>query len=217
MIAIHGDDNGLIFPFNVAPIQIIIVPIPKKGNVDRVHTYCKEIEQKLSRNHYRVKIDFGEIRPGEKYYYWEMKGVPLRLEIGNKETKEKTVTIFRRDIREKVVIADKEILEKINELGAALTNQIQEIAKRKFDESISNATTLVEIEEKLEKKKILRIPWCSIELDGEECAVEIKERTAATVRGRHIQEIDEGVVPRGEKCVICEKPANCYVYVGKQY
>jgi prolyl-tRNA synthetase len=218
MIAVHGDNNGLIFPFEIAPKQIIIIPIPKKKDIEKIEQYCIKIKQILENKDYRVKIDFSDNRPGDKYYYWEMKGVPLRLEIGNKEIRDKEVTIFRRDTRKKTTVPLNHLLNAIDELGAALTKNLRDIAEKKFDESITDAKTLKELEEKINNKKICKIPWCSIDLDGEDCAMEIKDRLAATVRGRDMREIDAGIIPKnGEKCFICGKKAECFVYVGKQY
>ncbi|UCG90398.1 MAG: proline--tRNA ligase, partial [Candidatus Heimdallarchaeota archaeon] len=218
MIAVHGDNNGLIFPFDVAPKQVVIIPIPKKKEIKHIEEYCKEIEKILINEGYRVKIDLSDNRPGDKYYFWEMKGVPLRLEIGNKEVREKKITIFRRDTREKRTISFDDLVNTIAEFGTVLTTNIRNKAQKRFDKSITVAETLDELEEKVNDKKMCKIPWCSIDLDGEECAMEIKDQLAATVRGRDMREIDKGIIPKkGEKCFICGKDAACYVYVGKQY
>ncbi|MFX1518073.1 MAG: proline--tRNA ligase [Promethearchaeota archaeon] len=218
MIAVHGDNNGLIFPFDVAPKQVVIIPIHKKKDIKHIEEYCIEIENILIDKGYRVKIDLSDSRPGDKYYFWEMKGVPLRLEIGNKEVKEKKITIFRRDTREKVTIPFDDLVNKIPEFGAALTENIRINAQKHFNESITEANTMDELKEKVNNKKMCKIPWCSLDLDGEECAMEIKDQLAATVRGRDMREIDKNITPRkGEKCFICGKKASIYVYVGKQY
>ncbi|NIU00459.1 MAG: proline--tRNA ligase, partial [Nitrosopumilaceae archaeon] len=96
MIAVHGDDSGLIFPFEVAPLQIIIIPILAKKESTKVLKYAEELKAKISKMGYRVMIDKTDRRPGEKYYFWEMKGVPIRLELGKKEAQNNQVTIFRR-------------------------------------------------------------------------------------------------------------------------
>ncbi|MFX0015264.1 MAG: proline--tRNA ligase [Promethearchaeota archaeon] len=218
MIAVHGDNNGLIFPFDVAPKQVVIIPIPKKKDIKYIEKYCVQIEDILRKKGYRVKIDLSDNRPGDKYYFWEMKGVPLRFEIGNKEVKEKTITIFRRDTRERTTIVFDDLVRTVKEFGASLTENISKIAQKKFDESISDVKTIDELEERINEKKIFKIPWCSIDLDGEDCAMEIKDQLAATVRGRDMREIDDNIIPqKDEKCFICGKPATCYVYVGKEY
>ncbi|MFX0095001.1 MAG: proline--tRNA ligase, partial [Candidatus Hodarchaeota archaeon] len=108
LIAIHGDNNGLIFPYEIAPLQIVIIPIPKKKSIKGIITYCQKIEQILARRSCRVKLDLGDERPGDKYYFWEMKGVPLRLEIGQREADSRKVTVFRRDTRVKQILSQEE-------------------------------------------------------------------------------------------------------------
>jgi prolyl-tRNA synthetase len=147
-----------------------------------------------------------------------MKGVPLRFEIGNKEFKKKEITIFRRDTRERVIVSFEDLIKAVAKIGKLFTENIRNRAQKKFDESIVDVKTLDELEDRINDKKICKIPWCSIDLDGEDCAMEIKDKLAATVRGRDMQEIDNDIIPKkGEACFICGKPASCYVYVGKQY
>ena len=218
MIAVHGDNNGLIFPFEVAPKQVIIIPIPKKEDIKHLEDYCKEIEDVLRKNGFRVIMDLSDSRPGDKYYFWEMKGVPLRFEIGNKEYNKREITIFRRDNRERRTVSFDNLVNAVTEIGNAFTVNIRDRAQKKFDGSIADAKSLDDLEDRINAKKMCKIPWCSIDLDGEDCAMEIKDKLAATVRGRDMREIDEGIVPeKGEKCLICGKLASCYVYVGKQY
>jgi prolyl-tRNA synthetase len=218
MIAVHGDNNGLIFPFDVAPKQVVIIPIPKKEEIKHLENYCKEIEDVLRKNGFRVMVDLSDSRPGDKYYFWEMKGVPLRFEIGNKEYNNREITIFRRDNRERRTVSFNNLVNAVTEIGEAFTVSIRNKAQKKFDESIADAKSLNDLEVRINAKKMCKIPWCSIDLDGEDCAMEIKDKLAATVRGRDMREIDEGIAPqKGEKCLICGNPASCYVYVGKQY
>jgi prolyl-tRNA synthetase len=216
MIAVHGDDSGLIFPFEVAPIQVIIVPILAKKEAVKVKNYSEELRKSVKTMGYRVKIDDSDRRPGDKYYYWEMKGVPLRLEIGGREAKEDQVTIFRRDTREKKIIPKIELKDTIKLLGEELNQNIRKKAQNSFNSRLVQANTLDELVDHIKSRKMVKIPWCSIDLDGEECAEEIKDRLAgAEVRGIDVQENE--VPSKEEKCFICGKKAQCFVYVGKQY
>lgn len=218
MIAIHGDNNGLIFPFEVAPVQVIIIPIPRKKEMEMINKFCTELKSSLRKKGLRVKIDDNDLRPGEKYYQWEMKGVPIRLEVGAREAQNKEVTIFRRDTREKMSVGIDDLYDTIVTQGASLSQDIKEKAREKFEQSITSAASMEELEEKIKGKFMIKIPWCSIDLDGEDCAMEIKDEMAATVRGRDVREIDDDIKPtKDEKCFVCGKPAQCYVYVGKQY
>ena len=216
MIAVHGDDSGLIFPFEVAPVQVIIVPILAKKETSRVKKYSEELRKSVKAMGYRVKIDDSDRRPGDKYYYWEMKGVPLRLEVGGREAKENLVTIFRRDTREKKIITKEELETTIKQLGEDLNQNIKRRAQNFFDSRLTQADTLDELIDHIKSRKMVKIPWCSIDLDGEECAEEIKDRLAgAEVRGIDVQEKE--TPSKKEKCFICGKKAKCFVYVGKQY
>ncbi len=216
MIAVHGDDSGLIFPFEVAPIQLIIIPILAKKQATKVKAYAEELKSLAKAMGYRVHIDDSDRRPGDKYYFWEMKGVPLRLEIGRREAQEGKVTIFRRDTREKTLVTRSELKTTIQEMGANLDKSIKRRAQDFFDSRLSRADTLDELVEQIKARKMVKIPWCSIELDGEPCAEEIKDQLAgAEVRGIDVKEKE--VPSKNEKCFICGKQAGCFVYVGKQY
>ncbi|MFX1256206.1 MAG: His/Gly/Thr/Pro-type tRNA ligase C-terminal domain-containing protein, partial [Promethearchaeota archaeon] len=218
MVAVHGDDNGLIFPFEVAPLQIVIIPIPTKGTIEDIIDYCQELEQELAERGYRVKTDLGDERPGDKYFFWEMKGVPLRLEIGQREANTEGVTIFRRDTREKQTLSQEEFLSIVDVLGAKITINLKTRAEEEFKRRLVIAKNWKELEKAIVNRKVVKIAFCSIEAEGKECAMAIKDNLAATVRGTDVQEIDAGIVPKkSENCLICGKPAQCYVYVGKQY
>jgi prolyl-tRNA synthetase len=216
MIAVHGDDAGLIFPFEVAPIQVIIVPILAKKQATKVKKYAQELQLLVRAMGYRVQIDDSEKRPGDKYYWWEMKGVPLRLEIGRREAQEDKITVFRRDNREKTLISKSELKATIEKLGTDLNAAIKKRAQDFFDSRLTSAKTMDELVEHIKSRKMVKIPWCSIDLDGETCAEEIKDQLAgAEVRGIDVQESETPT--KDENCFICNKPAKCYVYVGKQY
>ncbi len=110
VIITHGDDKGLKFPWRIAPLQVIIVPLSTEKN-KQVIKEAEKIKKELEENNISVDIDNSEKRAGEKFYYWEMKGVPLRIEIGPKEVKEKKLTIYRRDNDKKEKIYKKQILK----------------------------------------------------------------------------------------------------------
>jgi len=128
LIMVHGDDNGLRLPPKIAPIQIVIVPIYKDDEArTQVLSYCEELKGALGK--YRVKIDTRDNQtPGFKFNYWEVRGVPVRLEIGLKEAKEGQVTVFRRDNDTKEVIGKAGLEEHIEKLLAAIHNNLYEQA-----------------------------------------------------------------------------------------
>ncbi|MFW9800267.1 MAG: proline--tRNA ligase, partial [Candidatus Thorarchaeota archaeon] len=98
MIAIHGDDKGLRLPFKLAPYQVVIIPIIKGRNEDEALKYCRKIEKTMVKAGFRVHLDDCDMTPGWKYNYWEMKGVPIRIEAGPRDIKGEKVVIFRRDL-----------------------------------------------------------------------------------------------------------------------
>ncbi len=97
LIGIHGDNKGLIMPPEVAPTQIVIIPIIFKGKEKIVTDACKLLEKQLKIEGYRVRIDKRDITPGNKYYEWELKGVPIRIEIGPRDIENKQIVLVRRD------------------------------------------------------------------------------------------------------------------------
>ncbi|MFX0050729.1 MAG: proline--tRNA ligase [Candidatus Hermodarchaeota archaeon] len=216
MIAIHGDNNGLIFPFEVAPVQVTIIPILAKNEVEKVKKYSEKVFKLVQEFGFRVELDDSDRRPGDKYYFWEMKGVPIRLELGQREARDSKITLFRRDTRDKITIDLNDLKEAIQGQGDALSKNITEKAFKFFNDHIAKAETVDELVKHLEAQKMVKIPWCSIDLDGEECAEEVKDRFAgAQVRGVDVQETE--TPNKKETCFICGKQAKCYVYVGKQY
>ncbi|MHA1329771.1 MAG: proline--tRNA ligase [Candidatus Hodarchaeales archaeon] len=216
LIAIHGDDSGLIFPFEIAPFQVVIVPILTKKHEKEVMEYSLNIKQKLKESGYRVQLDDSDKRPGDKYYYWEMKGIPLRIEVGRREASNSTVTLFRRDTRDKQTVSLEDLESVIQKMGEELTENIREKAYKEFQSRLASAKTLEELVEHINNRKMVKIPWCTIELEGEACAEEIKaELAGAEVRGIDVQETEKP--PEDATCFICGKKAQCYVYVGKQY
>ncbi len=213
LIIMHGDDDGLIFPFEMAPLQVVIVPIPKKGSKQAVEVRCCEIENRLRKSGIRVHFDNTDKRPGDKYYHWEMRGVPLRLEIGNREVQDQTVTIFRRDLRTRETIPSKTLGKSVEKTGNAVTKELWQRAKAHFDNSFQDADTFEEICDIIEQNKAARINFCTLEMKGRSCAEKIKEATGADIRGVKLGEKEKPWGP----CPICGESATVVAYVGKQY
>ena len=131
MICFHGDDKGLVLPFDYAPVQVVIVPILFKDSKEKVIAKAEEIKNKLSG--YIVKTDSKEdISPGWKYNQWEMKGVPIRIEIGPKDMEKNSVVISRRDTGQKSVVNEKDILDEVNNIRK---DYMEQMKKRAIDKS----------------------------------------------------------------------------------
>ncbi len=216
LIMMHGDDKGLVFPWSIAPYQVVIVPVLKKeADTEAIMNKCKELEEKLKAMKVRVVLDDSEKRPGAKYYYWELKGVCLRFEVGAKEAAEGFVTVARRDTGEKERIKDEELKEYLERVPGEILKNLREKADKNFENVLHEASSLEELKEKLEKGGFVRVPFCSVELDGEECGGVVSKETGGKVRGK-LHGADEKPA-EGEGCIVCGKPAKEYVYVAKEY
>lgn len=218
MIGIHGDKRGLRLPFDLSPIQIIIVPI-YFSDVDIIHIekLCLDIAEDLDKLGYRVKIDdHREKTPKERFTFYEMKGVPIRLEIGPKDMEDGTVTIFRRDLNTKKAVFISEVFDEIKNIKEEFTDNLRQQATDSFEEKIMTVYTYDGLKQVLEEDKVARVPLCSIDIDGKGCADEIKaDCKGAEVKGTRVdieEKPDEDAI-----CVVCGRKAKEIVYVGKSY
>ena len=211
VICIHGDDYGLILPFEAAPIQVIIVPIPIKQAVKDVLAKCRELEKDLVKAGLRIKLDDSDATPGEKFYKWELLGVPVRLEVGPKELAEGAVTVFRRDTRERFKVKNEDLIKNILDLKEKLLKALRDKAEKFLNENMHKAETKHElIKIAKEKGGIIRVNYCG----NNECADLIKAETGGfEVRGKRI---DVNEIPDGP-CVWCGEKAERVVYVAKAY
>lgn len=212
VIMTHGDDSGLILPPNVAPWQVVIVPIPRGNWQETVLPKCREICDQLTAAGIRVKLDEDDSNtPGWKFSEYEMRGVPLRLEIGPKDIEKASVFAARRDTRAKQSIP-------MDGLAASVTALLDEIqaglfarAKQFREAHTSHATTWAEFTALMEGRPgFVVAPWCG----DAKCEAEIKAETQATIRN-----IPFGSsTPAGETtCVHCDKPATVYAWFAKAY
>ncbi|MBU0636188.1 proline--tRNA ligase [Candidatus Micrarchaeota archaeon] len=214
LIAIHGDNNGLRFPFEVAPKQIVIVPIAVQKE-KKLIPFVKKLALELQEAGYRVELDLSDRKPGDKFYFWEMKGVPLRIEVGPKELQQKKLTLFRRDTKKKEVIAQKELLKWIPKTGKALSENLKKQASHLFDGAIKNADSFEELARLVNTRGFVKCNFCADGKEGEECAEKVEKELAADIRGKRA---DKKESPFGsQKCVVCGKPSKEVFYIAKQY
>lgn len=209
IIMVHGDDRGLKFPPVVAPVQVIIVPIMPKKTREQVLPKAREIMDRF-KNEIRMEIDERDYSPGWKFNEWEMKGVPLRMEIGPKDLEKGHVVLVRRDTGEKIFVKEEE-LEK------TLKSLLEEIQKNMFQQALDFRTENTrfcndyqEFKEIIEEKKGLVITgWCG----RDECEERIKDESKATIRCIPLEE--EG---KGEGlCICCGQEARETVYFARAY
>jgi len=187
MIAYLGDDKGLILPFDLAPIQIVVVPILIKGKEEMVLNKCKKIYNKI-KNKYKVKFDDSEDSPGSKFYYWEMKGVPIRIEIGPRDIEKKQVVIVKRFDGQKLFVNESELENKIDEIANYYTKEIKEKKIIDFEEQIEKCYEKDSAMEAIKNGKIVCCGFCSIDKDGEPCAGVVEKEINALVRGKRVDE-----------------------------
>lgn len=206
IIMVHGDDSGLVLPPKVAPTQVMIMPIMQKK--EGVLEKAEELRGMLAGN-FRVKVDDSDKSPGFKFAEQEMRGIPLRVEVGPKDIEAGQAVIVRRDTREKLVVSFEELAAKVGELLDLMQKEMFERAKAHRDSHTYVATNWDEFTDILEHKPgFIKAMWC-----GEEgCETAIKEETGATTRCMPFEQENLGDV-----CVHCGKPAKKMVYFGRAY
>ncbi len=213
VISIHGDDQGLNFPWEISPLQVIIVPIFTDKNKKVVLKKSREIMDKI-KDKFSVETDEREeYSPGWKFNEWELKGVPIRLEIGSNEIKARKITLFRRDKKERVKVPEGRLLAEIERIGKNISKTLKERADNFFKGKIHEAKNMEELKRKLRLGGFAKVDFCSIDVDGEGCAEKIKEMVHADVRGVRFDKTEK---PHG-KCIVCGKKAKEVVYVAKAY
>jgi prolyl-tRNA synthetase len=209
-ISHHGDDNGLVLPPAIAPRQVVIVPIPYRGKEEPVNIYSKEVEKRLKESGIRVVLDDdNRLRPGEKYYKWEMFGVPVRIEIGPREAENRTVTLARRDNKEKSHANFEGLVDTIRILFQEIYANLRERSRKKLEGELADADDLDELRDLMEKRKIVKVNWCG----DPHCAFELKDQVAGEVRGTRW---DEQETPDGP-CIVCGDSSKYVAYVSRTY
>jgi prolyl-tRNA synthetase len=211
LIMIHGDDKGLVLPPKIAYAHVVIVPIFYKPEEKlKVIKKSNKVKERLEKAGLKVILDDREeYTPGWKFNEWELKGIPIRIEVGPKDVANKQVIAVRRDTFEKIVVEDKEMVKKINEILESIQKNLFDKAKKHLEANIFTVNTYEEFKNILEKKGgFIRACWCL----SSKCEEKIKEETKATVR----------VIPfKNEEifsnCIYCGKEAKVVAYFAKAY
>lgn len=207
IIMVHGDDSGLVLPPYIAPTQIMVIPVAqhKEGVLEK----ASEIAQTLKKAGYSVKLDDSDKSPGWKFSEQEIKGIPLRIEIGPKDIEAGHVVVVRRDNREKIVVPFEELTGRIPEIMAQMQQDMFDRAKKFLDEHTYTASDYDEFKDIIENKPgLIKAMWCG----DEACENKIKEDTTATSRCIPFEQ--EKI---SDRCVCCGKPASQMVIWGKAY
>jgi prolyl-tRNA synthetase len=214
VLSVHGDDNGLVLPPNIAPVQVIIIPILFKDKSKTVLEKCHKIAEQLMIAGIKVKIDESDLTPGNKYYKWEAKGVPLRLEIGPRDIKQKKIVCVRRDSFEKRIVSEENIAGTVNELLEEIQIDLSMAAQKIFHDNIHTATSLSIINKKMaEKNGITIIGWCG----NMDCITKIEEATQCNILGNPLNYTGSPDTKDLEKCPVCSSPKKELLAIGRAY
>lgn len=205
LVSVHGDDKGLMLPWEVAPVQVVIVPI-LLGDKEKVLETAENLRQALAEACIRVKVDTADERPGAKFYKWEMRGVPIRLEVGPRDIQKGVVTLARRDGVKKAVPMSElipAIASEANELWTALYDKAEQFMKGK----ICEAATIDEAKAQTQSAVAI-VPWCG----SEDCGHQLEDLVEANMLG----EPQYKTFPEAA-CAVCGAKTTKRTYMARQY
>ncbi|NOZ58288.1 MAG: proline--tRNA ligase [Euryarchaeota archaeon] len=205
LLALHGDDSGLCLMPEVAPIQVVVVPIWFKDKKELVDSEVEKLKEEL--RDFRVHVDARDIRPGAKYYDWELKGVPLRVELGPRDIEQGRVTLVRRDTGERFSVPRSEVRERVRETLEEISSWLRERARREMEGRIHSAQSIEEIRSQVvEKGGVVRTTWCG----REACGKGIEDSADVDILGI-LEEEAQGT------CVGCGERAERVIIMGRSY
>ncbi len=206
LLALHGDDSGLCLMPEVAPIQVVVIPIWFKDKKELVDSEVEKLMEELS--DFRVHVDSRDIRPGAKYYDWELRGVPLRVELGPRDIERGEVTLVRRDTGERFSVPRGELKERVQETLNAIAANLKERAWREMESRIHSAQSIEEIRSLVvEKGGVVKTTWCG----REECGKSIEDSADVDILGILEEEAAQGT------CVGCGEKAENVIIMGRSY
>ena len=207
IIMVHGDDSGLVLPPRIAPVQVDVIPIMqnKEGVLDKAH----EVLETLRAAGLRAKLDDTDKSPGWKFSEQEMRGIPVRVEMGPRDIEANQAILVRRDTREKITVSLDTLAEKITEILDTMQTEMLERARAHRENHTYDAVTKEEFKQIADEKPgFIRAMWCGCQ----ECEDAIKEDFGVTSRCIPFKQ-----VKLSDTCVYCGKPATKMVYWGKAY
>jgi prolyl-tRNA synthetase len=209
LISIHGDDKGLILPPAVATLQAVIVPITIGKRHEDVMAAANKLCADLTSAGFRVKLDSRDMRPGAKYYWWELRGVPLRLELGPRDLDAgKVLAVMRTGQKKSIELAS--IVDGITGIFSEITEAVRERAEKHTESHLCSVTSLVDLNAALDRGNVAVVTWCQ----HRECGDAIETRTNASILGTDVR---SGYVPASEgPCIECGKPGKATL-VGRAY
>ena len=207
LVMAHSDNNGLVLPPKVAKNKLVIIPIIFEKTKEKVNNKAEEIKKALVKFN-PILDDREDYSPGWKYNEWELKGIPLRVEIGPKDLEKNQVVVVRRDNHKKENIKITNLNKKIPELLDDIQNNLFQKAKKFLNDNIIEIKNLDEFKKGIKNRKIVKTVWCN----NIECEEDIKDKTGVSTR---CIPFDSKEV-KG-KCPNCKKPAKVLIYFSKSY
>ena len=211
VIMVHGDDKGLVLPPKVAPVQVVIVPIPYKGaEPAAIAAKAKELNTILKEKGVLVVLDDREeYTPGWKFNQWELKGVPIRIEIGPRDLKQQQVMMARRDTGQKIAVKEQDMASTVENLLTEIQHNLYAKARVDLENKITTVQTYGEFKDTLKAKGgFIKAAWCG----KAACEVTVKDETGATIRLRPF----ERETPK-TGCIVCGENAEETVYFARSY
>jgi len=209
MIMTHGDDKGLVLPPKVAPIQVVIIPIYySKEDKENVLQNACQIKDSLSNNDIRVHLDDREqLTPGFKFNDWEMKGIPIRIEIGPKDIAKNQIVLARRHNQTKISLGIDGLTEKTLSELKNIQKEMFDAAKKILDERVVKVSEYKQFKEELDNGKMIDCSWCG----NQTCEDKIKEETGADIR---VITSDD---TKAETCIYCKNSGTTNVLFARGY
>jgi prolyl-tRNA synthetase len=208
LILIHGDDMGLVIPPEIAPIKAVIVPIIYKGKEKVVYSKAKEICRILRESGIDAELDLSELTPGSKFYHWEVRGVPIRIEIGPRDVEKEVVILVRRDTGEKTSVKFSEIIDETKKTLKKIQANMLQRSKKELGNKIKLADTFDDIKDIIHNGKVAKTFWCT----NKECYDKILElEPGFDPIGTDLEKSEIG------KCVVCGRDTETQLYVARTY
>lgn len=207
----HGDDHGVVLPPKIAPIQVVVVPVPYKEMEEQINTACRDVAARLKKANISVELDIrADLTPGSKFYHWELRGVPVRIEVGPRDVKNNEATIVRRDTLARVACKRDKLVNVVHELLKKIMDDVRKKAWRWMKEHVYRVDSLSEAEQLLEDRAgVVEVLWCG----SDDCGNKLEEKVNARVLGvpEDVEEKIDG------KCIVCGQKAVHLVRVAVAY
>ena len=209
---VHGDDRGLVLPPRIAPVQVVIIPIIFEEGKGAVLDACKKVKERLGKD-FMVELDDNDAySAGWKFNEWELRGVPIRIEIGPRDVRNGEAVLVRRDTGEKTAVKLGGLEKAVKDMLDSIQNNLFKKAKKFLDDNTVSASSYEKLREAIGKRKMARASWCG----SPDCEEKMKGETTATIRVMNPLG-KKGAGSGKAKCVCCGKAAKHIVYIAKAY